>query len=344
MNIKTTPISLFDYDLPENQIAQTPAIPRESAKLMVLSKTSGSIEHKHVFDLPNYIKPDDIIIINNTKVFKARLLGTLNRSKVELFLIKPINQFEWLAIGKPGKKFKPGVIINIAENFNAKVIKHDQEETMIVSFDSNSEDVIKNADLYGHVPIPPYIKTEPKASDYQTSYAKVVGSVAAPTAGFHLTTNIRHKLFQIGVEIYEITLHVGLGTFLPVKSKTVEEHKMHSEWVNIASETANAINIAKSQNRRIIAVGTTTVRTLEGIAKQNNGKITPYTGDVNLFITPGFKFNVIDAMLTNFHLPKSTLIILVSAFSGRKNILNAYHEAIQNNYRFFSFGDAMLII
>jgi S-adenosylmethionine:tRNA ribosyltransferase-isomerase len=342
-------ISLFNYKLPSDLIAQTPIYPRESANLMVLSKNSGAIKHQKVINLPQFINPGDVIVINNTKVFKARLLGSIdqpdgNPFKVELFLIRPEQNNTWLAIGKPGRKFKPGHKIIITDNLKAEIISYHPDGTMNVSFHLKAAEVIQLANIYGHVPVPPYIKQEPDTDLYQTSFAKVYGSVAAPTAGFHLTEKIRNLLLNKGVEILEITLHVGLGTFLPVKTSDINAHHMHAEWAEITQSVCNRINLAINEKRRIIAIGTTTVRTLEGVALLNHGKLTQFSGDINIFIKPGFKYQIIDAMLTNFHLPKSTLLILVSAFAGRKIILNAYDEAIKNNYRFFSFGDAMLII
>lgn len=343
-----TPINDYDFALPDERIAQTPAIPRESAKLMVLDRQTGTIEHHHVYDLPVFFKSGDVVVINNTKVFKARLLGEIindgQTHTVEILLSKPLDTYTWLAIGKPGKKLKPNIRIDIAENFSVIIVEHHTSQTLIVKFEEPTDKIMELANRYGHVPNPPYIKHEPNSSDYQTSYAKILGSAAAPTAGFHLTPHIRQQLTQKGVEIHEITLHVGLGTFLPVKSEFIEDHTMHSEWVNITAEVTSAINKAKSEHRRIIAVGTTSVRTLEGIAALHNGQLIPYTGDIKLFIKPGFQFHIMDAMLTNFHTPKSTLVILVSAFAGREKILHAYDQAIKNDYRFFSFGDAMLII
>lgn len=324
----STSIHYFEYVLPLNRIAQMPAVPRESAKLMILDRKTKTIQHKQVADLPDFFKNGDVIIVNNTKVFRARLKS----DNKELFLIRPIEKNTWLAIGK---KLHPGMRIEFAANFIAHIVEKLPDGTLHVSF--NQENVIDFANKYGDIPIPPYIKTIPKDNEYQTSYAKYEGSVAAPTAGFHFTPAILETLKQKGVTILEITLHVGLGTFLPIKSETLEEHAIHSEWVSVSNEVAHAITQAKKEKRRIIAVGTTTVRTLEGT------NATSHEGDVNLFIQPGYKFKIIDAMVTNFHLPKSTLIVLVSAFADREFILKAYKEAVDHEYRFYSFGDAMLI-
>jgi len=340
----TTSIDEFNYNLPKEYIAQSPANPRESAKLMVLHKTNGTIEHRTVADLPSCFHAGDIIVINNTKVFHARLRATVNEKPAELFLVRPQFDSTWLALGKPGKRFTVHSTVTIASDFKGTVIEKNPDGTFIIAFDVTPQEVIEKANQYGEVPVPPYIKKIPKDSDYQTVYAKNEGSVAAPTAGFHLTQQILARLKEKGVTILEITLHVGLGTFMPIKTETLESHAMHSEWVNVPGDVAGTINKAKLHNQRIIAIGTTTVRTLEGVAALHHGRLSAYQGDVNLFITPGFTFNVVNAMLTNFHLPKSTLIVLVSAFTGRETILTAYREAVNHKYRFYSFGDAMLII
>lgn len=336
-------VSDFDYDLPINRIAQTPMTPREAAKLMVLSRDTGSIEHYYVRDLPSFFRAGDVVIVNNTKVFHARLHGITNGSRVELFLIRPKGNNQWLALGKPGKKFHVGASVTIAPDFIASVKQKYDDGTFVVSFPLSSDEVIEKANTYGEVPAPPYIKTIPKDEEYQTSYAKIVGSVAAPTAGFHLTKQIRDQLTKKGVTILEITLHVGIGTFMPIKSETLADHTMHSEWAHISREVAETITKAKNNKQRIIAIGTTTVRTLEGVAKINQSKVKKFSGDIDLFIKSGFRFQIVDAMLTNFHLPKSTLIVLVSAFAGQEHVLHAYKEAIAKKYRFYSFGDAMFI-
>lgn len=323
-----TNIHQFDYPLPQDLIAQTPATPRESAKLMVLNRKTKTIKHDHIYNLPNYFTKGDVIVINNTKVFHARLRS----GNKELFLVRPLKNNLWLAIGR---KLFPGMNVKFSEDFIASIHEKHPDGTLRVSF--NQDKVITFANKYGEVPIPPYIHSIPSDREYQTSYAKIDGSVAAPTAGFHLTKNIRTQLKQKGVQILEITLHVGLGTFLPIKTEAVEEHIMHSEWVEILPGVSKKITDAKKEKRRVIAIGTTTTRALEGTQAQ------PFQGDVDLFIKPGCTFHIVDAMLTNFHLPKSTLLVLVSAFSNREFILEAYNEAVKNNYRFYSFGDAMFI-
>ncbi len=337
-------IESFTYDLPAKQIAQIPADPRESAKLMVLDREKHHIQNRTVADLPDYFHEGDVLVVNNTKVFRARLRGIVGEGKIELFLVRPLSGTSWLALAKPARKLAPGKIVHIADNFSARVLKKNQDGTIIVDFDMPPNETREKANIYGSVPIPPYIKTIPDAAAYQTSYAKYEGSVAAPTAGFHFTPAIMHTLKAKGVTILEITLHVGLGTFLPIKSKTVETHAIHTEWAHVSRQVADEITNAKKQNRRVIAVGTTTVRTLEGVATLSGGTVKSYEGDIGLFIMPGFRFRVINGMITNFHLPKSTLIVLVSAFAGREYILEAYKNAVRNNYRFYSFGDAMLIL
>lgn len=342
-------IAAYDYLLPKERIAQKPMEPREEAKLMIVPKDGSSILHKHVRDIPNYILPTDILVVNNSKVFNARLSALLRNNneqeikRVELFLIRPKESTQWIALGRPGKAIKEGYTMHIAQDFCATVTQKENDGTLIVDFNEKPDKVMEKADLYGTVPTPPYIKTLSNKEEYQTVYAKAVGSVAAPTAGFHLTKSLIETLKTKGVTILEITLHVGLGTFMPVKTQSVHEHTMHSEWVEIPQSVASTINAAKRERRRIIAIGTTTTRALEGVAKANDGRVIAYSGDVNLFITPGFTFTVIDGLLTNFHLPKSTLLMLVSVFAGYDRIKDAYGKAVENTYRFFSFGDAMFI-
>lgn len=341
-----TDLDSYDYRLPLSHIAQSRAMPRESAKLMVIDRNTQSRTHAHIADLPAYILPTDVVVINNTKVFHARLGATIASyaKPLELFLVKPIDETRWLVLAKPAKKLHIHMPITIADDFVATVSEKHDDGTLVVDFHLPPATVIAKANTYGSVPVPPYIKTIPSEREYQTVYAKTVGSVAAPTAGFHLTENILAQLTQKGVTILEITLHVGLGTFLPIKSNTLESHTMHAEWAQISDTVAKEIVQAKKEKRRVIAIGTTTVRTLEGVAAQHNGSIIPWAGDINLFIKPGFQFQVVDAMLTNFHLPKSTLLVLVSTFGGHQFIMQAYQEAIERNYRFYSFGDAMLIL
>ncbi|MBP9695524.1 MAG: tRNA preQ1(34) S-adenosylmethionine ribosyltransferase-isomerase QueA [Candidatus Magasanikbacteria bacterium] len=360
----------FDYNLPSELIAQIPTTPRDHSRLMLVDKKKKTIEHHNFYDIVEYLKKGDLIVWNNSKVFKARLLGKLLKSTgenlwehkrdIEIFLIKPKeNQGVWQVLAKPGRHVASGMRVSFGEDFYCDVMLKENDGTILVQFPDDEESVRQKANQYGHIPVPPYVKDEPhELESYQTVYAKSVGSVAAPTAGFHFTPDLIEKLKSKGVEFAEVTLHVGLGTFLPVKTERIEDHTMHSEWVELTDENAEKINLAKKEGRRVVAVGTTTVRTLEGIAMLHHfmdkryaigdnqkPSIFPYRGELNLFITPGFEFRVIDAMITNFHLPKSTLLMLVSAFAGdREFMLKCYEKAVEERYRFFSFGDAMLIV
>lgn len=337
----------FDYELPEKLIAQKPASPRESARLLVLDRAKDAVTHAKVRDLPSFLRKGDVLVVNVSKVFKARLTGKLGdakKSEIELFLVRPEGKF-WRALARPGRKLEHGSKISIARGFTATVQWKDADGSVLVGFGLPSETVIRKADRYGEVPLPPYIKRKPRTSaEYQTAYAKTVGSVAAPTAGFHLTKPLIAKLKKKGVEFLEVTLHVGLGTFLPIRSEDLEGHKMHAELVAIPEATVKAILKAKIERRRVIAVGTTTVRALEGAVQRCGGELCAWHGDVDLFISPGFRFKVVDALMTNFHLPKSTLLVLVSALAGRERILRAYKEAVKKRYRFYSYGDASLIV
>lgn len=354
----------FDYALPQDRIAQHPMEPRERAGMMVVDRDMQTIEHKHISDLPDYFRRGDLLVWNNSKVFKARLFGRLisangdflieHPNPIELFLVRPTeNVGVWQALARPGRHVRMGMRIailrhdqqRIADGFVCDVLVKEKTGTLLVQFTCDADQVRALANEHGHVPLPPYVKDERHELEvYQTAYAKKEGSVAAPTAGFHLTSELIARIKEKGVEIVEVTLHVGLGTFLPVKTERIEDHTMHSEWVEVSEETAAAVNRAKAEGRRVIAIGTTTVRTLEGVAGPLS-VVHPYHGDLNLFILPGFQFQIVDAILTNFHLPKSTLLMLVSAFAGDQDfLLHCYHEAVRNEYRFYSFGDAMLIV
>lgn len=347
----------FDYNLPAERIAQAPVEPRDSSRLMVVDRANKQFTHRHFFDIVEYLQPGDLLVWNNSKVFKARLSGRLLSNKgeplhehakpVEIFLVRPMeNPGVWKVLAKPGRHVKPGTRVQFASDFWCDVIIKEVEGTILVQFADDAETVRAKANQYGSVPLPPYVKDEKHELDtYQTMYARHEGSVAAPTAGFHFTPALVEKLKQKGVEFAEVTLHVGLGTFLPVKSERVADHVMHSEMVEVSEETAVAINRAKQTGRRVVAVGTTTVRTLEGVAQfSNTTTMRAYTGDINIFITPGFHFKIVDALITNFHLPKSTLLMLVAAFAGdRQFILSCYTEAVAQKYRFYSFGDAMFL-
>jgi len=333
----------FDYNLPDKMIAQKPIRPRDHSRLMVLNRDTGKIQHEHFYDLPRFLKPGDVLVFNESKVFKARLCGRLNSHEVEVFLLRG-NEALWSTLARPGKKIKPGDQIKFDKGLTASVIKKRDNGIIEIEFNYDGDELMDIISRIGQVPTPPYVKAAPdKLEDYQTVYAKNLGSVAAPTAGFHFTPELLEKIQGQGVDLEFITLHVGMGTFRPVQTDNLEEHEMHEEFVEIDTKTAERINRARQEGRRIIAVGTTTTRALEGVAAINYGKLVGYASDVNLFIKPGFKFQIIDSLITNFHLPKSTLIVLVSALAGRDNTMSAYHEAIKQGYRFYSFGDAMLI-
>ncbi len=348
--------SEFDFFLPTDQIAQQSVEPRDHSRLMIVHKKEKTMEQGHFYDIINFLKPGDLLVWNNSKVFKARLLGKLlsqnnqglweHKRDVEVFLVRPMkNMGVWKALSKPGKHVQNGMRVEFAPDFFCDVMMKEKDGTLLVQFEEDEGEVRRKSNIYGHIPIPPYVKQEPQDFDkYQTVYSKHEGSVAAPTAGFHFTPELIEKIKALGVEFAEVTLHVGLGTFLPVKTDRVEEHTMHAECVELTPENAEKINRAKQEGRRVIAVGTTTVRTLEGIAKESSRGVIPYSGDLNIFITPGFEFKIIDGLITNFHLPKSTLVMLVSGFAGDTQfLLDCYKKAVEEKYRFFSFGDAMFI-
>src|SRR3989339_2227343 len=339
----------FDYQLPREYIAQKPQEPRDHSRLMVVDKGKKSVVHDSFFNLLQYLRPDDLLVWNNSRVFKARLFGILEGGKgeelwhgqqVEIFLIKPQeNEGVWQVLGKPGRRLAPGMRVRFAPDFFCDIMVKSRTGEILVQFSGlTAEQVRQKANQYGHVPVPPYVKDEPHQLDiYQTVYARAEGSVAAPTAGFHFTPDLIEKIKKRGVQLAEITLHVGLGTFLPVKAERVDDHVMHSEYVELTAVNAELINQAKKDGRRIIAVGTTTVRTLEGLAQQagfHDQRLEPYQGEINIFIRPGFSFQIIDGLITNFHLPRSTLLMLVAAFAGdTKFVLDCYEEAKAKNYR-----------
>ena len=334
----------FDYYLPENLIAQTPVEPRDSSRLLVFDKSTDTIEHKHFFDIKDYLKKGDVLVRNNTKVLPARMFAkTKNGGNVEVLLLKRFDLTEWEVLVKPGKKCKPGAIIKISEELSMEVLSTIDEagsRRVKFIFDGVFEDIISRL---GEMPLPPYITEKLKDQGrYQTVYAKFDGSAAAPTAGLHFTQELMEKIQEKGIEFARVQLNVGLGTFRPVKSENILEHEMHVEYYNIDKETAEIINKAKREGRRVIAVGTTSVRTLES-ASNDEGMIEKLTDNTSIFIHPGYKFKFVDNLLTNFHTPESTLLMLVSAMAGRENILKAYAHAVDEEYRFFSYGDAMLI-
>ena len=335
----------FYYDLPQERIAQTPLEDRTSSKLLVLDRETGNVEHKHFRDILEYLKPGDCLVMNNTRVIPARLYGSKEGTggKIEFLLLKRISLDDWEVILKPGKKAKPGARFEFGDGLlKAEVLEVIEDGKRIVRFEYDGvwEEIL---DRLGEMPLPPYIKE--KLTDrerYQTVYSKIEGSAAAPTAGLHFTNELLEKVREMGVSIAELTLHVGLGTFRPVSVENAEEHIMHTEYYEVTKESAEIINTARKRGGRIIAVGTTSVRTLETVAKEN-GEMCEQCGDTNIFIYPGYKFKAVDGLITNFHLPESTLLMLVSALAGKENILSAYKTAVDNEYRFFSFGDAMFI-
>lgn len=337
-------ISDFDYDLPEERIAQTPIEPRDAARLMVLHPKDGTIEHRRFYELGAYLQTGDVLIFNDTRVIPARLIGVRSQTggKAEVFLLRQIDKDQWEALVKPGKKVRVGSIIHFGDELSCEILAHTDFGGRIVRFlyDGVFEEIL---DRLGTMPLPPYIHE--KLADrerYQTVYSRVKGSAAAPTAGLHFTESLMQELRDKGIQFGFVTLHVGLGTFRPVHVDVIEDHVMHKEFYSVPAETAKLIQTAKQEGRRIVAVGTTSIRTLEASAAQT-GSIEAGTGWTDIFIYPGYRFNVVDAVITNFHLPKSTLIMLVSAFAGRAFTLEAYRTAVEEKYRFFSFGDAMLI-
>ncbi len=335
----------FDYYLPEKLIAQTPLEKRDTSRLMVLDKTTGKIEHKHFYNIVDYLEEGDTLVLNDTKVLPARLIGEKEETKavIEILLLKNISGDDWECLVKPARRIKVGTVVTFGSGeLKAKCIKEEPEgiRHFTLIYDGILMEILEHL---GTMPLPPYIHEKLKdQSRYQTVYAKEIGSAAAPTAGLHFTKELLEQLTKKGVNIAYITLHVGLGTFRPVSVDKVEEHEMHSEYYQMTKETAELLKKTKENKKRIIAVGTTSTRTLETIMTKYN-EFTECSGWTNIFIYPGYKFKAIDALITNFHLPKSTLVMLVSALAGRENILNAYKTAVQEEYRFFSFGDAMLI-
>ena len=335
----------FYYDLPEERIAQTPLKDRASSKLLVLDRESKSISHDIFRDIKNYLNKGDLLVMNNTRVIPARLYGVKEGtgSKIEFLLLKRIDINRWEIIVKPGKKAREGAKFEFGDGLlKAEVIEVKEDGNRIVEFSYNGvfEEIL---DKLGQMPLPPYIKEKLEDKErYQTVYSKHEGSAAAPTAGLHFTNELLSEIEEMGVNLAYVTLHVGLGTFRPVKCDNVTEHVMHTEEYFIDKKTADLINETKKRGNKVIAVGTTSVRVLESVA-DDNGMVKASEGSTNIFIYPGYKFKVVDRLITNFHLPESTLLMLVSALADRDSILNAYNEAIKENYRFFSFGDAMLI-
>ena len=337
-------LDLFDYELPQNLIAQEPLIERDKAKLMVLDRRSGEIKHDIFYNIVNYVNKNDVIVINESKVINARIFGQKEKTgaKIECFILEKKDEFTYLALLKPSKRLKVNdkVFIDIEKDIFFIVLEKYEEGKALVNFNQAGEKIIKE---FGHVPLPPYIKKNNiDNSFYQTVYAKKEGSVAAPTAGLHFTKELIKKLKDKGIFFAKINLEIGLDTFKPITEEDITKHKIHTERFSISKSSVNKIIEAKNLGGKVISVGTTTTRVLETVMSKY-GYLKSCKGKTDLYIYPGYKFKIIDMLITNFHLPKSTLIVLVSAFAGRENILNAYNIAIKNNYRFFSFGDCMLI-
>ena len=338
-------LSDFDYELPSELIAQTPIKTRDQSRLMVLDKKTGEYTHKHFYDIINELHKGDVLVLNDTKVIPARLIGTKEETGavIELLLLKDLGNNIWECLSRPAKRLKVGTTIIFSDKLKAEVVAKKDEGLVHVKILYEGI-LMEILDELGSMPLPPYIheKLEDK-NRYQTVYAKNIGSAAAPTAGLHFTEELLEELKKKGIEIVFITLHVGLGTFRPVEEENILEHHMHSEYYNMTKEVADQLNKAKKEGRKIYAVGTTSTRTLETIIHKYH-EFRECSGNTDIFIYPGFEFQAIDCLITNFHLPKSTLVMLVSAFSSKENILHAYEEAVKEKYRFFSFGDAMLIL
>ena len=334
----------FDYYLPKELIAQTPLQERDHSKLLVMDRNTGELTHDRFDNIINYLNKGDVLVVNNTKVLPARLIGNKidTNAVIEVLMLKELDNDTWECLSKPAKRVKIGTIIKFSDELSCECVKIGEDGIRHFKFIYNGI-FLEILDRLGEMPLPPYIHEKLKDKTmYNTVYAKEIGSAAAPTAGLHFTTELIDKIKEKGVIVENITLHVGLGTFRPVEVEDVKNHKMHSEYYEMSEGTAKVLNEAKKNNKKIVAVGTTTTRTLETILNLYP-EFKECSGWTDIFIYPGFKFKAIDALITNFHLPKSTLVMLVSAFSKKEYILNAYNEAVKNKYRFFSFGDAMLI-
>lgn len=336
----------FDYRLPPDRIAQIPAEPRDSARLLVLDRADGSRCHAHFRDLPDFLRPDDLLVRNETRVIPARLHGEKEGTgtRVEFLLLKQLSSTDWEVILKPGRRLPPGSAVRFSPDLTAEILSKGAEGVCRVRFrhEGSFEEIL---DRLGETPLPPYITDRSAPAErYQTVYARTAGSAAAPTAGLHFTPELFEALAARGVETADVLLHVGLGTFRPVKAEVVEEHRMHAEHYEVTDEAAERINRARQEGRRVIAVGTTSVRVLESAWDAESGTVRAGSGETDIFLYPGKSFHVTEGMITNFHLPQSTLLMLVAAFAGRGEILDVYREAVERGYRFFSFGDAMLIL
>lgn len=340
-----TNLNTYYYELPEDLIAQTPIEPRDASRLLVYHKDTKQIEHKHFYDIADYFKKGDVLVVNNSRVIPARLYGvkTETNANIEIFLLKRINLTNFEVLAKPAKRLKIGTIVKFSDDLSCEVLEKKEDGNLIIKFIFNGvfEDIL---DRIGSMPLPHYIKRKLENKErYQTVYSEIKGSSAAPTAGLHFTKDLLQKLKDKGVIVVEVLLHVGLGTFRPVKDDNILKHRMHSEYYCLTKENADIINLAKKEGRRVIATGTTSVRVLETCAVEK-GIIKENCGETNIFIYPPYKFKIVDALITNFHLPKSTLIMLVSAFTSVEETLNVYKTAVNEKYRFFSFGDACLFI
>ncbi|MCF7874061.1 MAG: tRNA preQ1(34) S-adenosylmethionine ribosyltransferase-isomerase QueA [Candidatus Omnitrophica bacterium] len=332
----------YDFKIPKELIAQSPRRPRDKSRLLVLDRKSKELDEKVFSDIVNFFQKGDCLVLNNTKVFKARIFGKKETgAKIEIFLLQDLEKGVWQCLVKPAKRAKIGSKVFFLENFQAEVKERTEKGLFIVQF--QPQDIKKLIENAGKTPLPPYIKKESELESYQTVYAKNTGAVAAPTAGLHFTKSLIDNLEKKGVKIIHLTLHCGLGTFQPIKEKNIRDHQMAEEYLEISKKTAEIINRAKSENKKIFAVGTTAVRSLESAAN-NNSQLTDYQGQTSLYIIPGYKFKIVDALITNFHTPLSTNLVLVSSFSSLELIKKAYCYAQKNKFRFFSFGDAMIII
>ncbi len=342
----------FDYHLPESLIAQHPANPRDAARLFCLGRASGEIQHRLFHELPELLLPGDTLVVNNSKVLAARLIGKRESGGVcELLLLREHETGVWEALAKPGKRMRPGDVLHFGDDtLTAEILSTLPGGGKMVKLRYDTATIFEKLDQFGCMPLPPYIKEQlHDNSEYQTVYAKAPGSAAAPTAGLHFTDGLLAKIKETGVQIAEITLHVGLGTFLPVKEDEIDDHVMHSEYFILDETAANILNKTRKSGGRVVAVGTTSCRTLESVATRQgltlaDGEFSPAGGETDIFIKPGYEFKAIDGLITNFHLPESTLLMLVAAFCGYENMMRAYREAVEREYRFFSFGDAMYII
>lgn len=336
-------VDLFDFDLPPERIATRPITPRDAARLLVVE--DGDIADSAVKALPDFLQPGDVMVFNNTRVIPARLLGKRGDAKIEVTLHKRLGDDTWQAFAKPGKKLKLHETFTVADDFSAEVLEKLETGEVVLRFDCGGEKLFAQLHRYGSMPLPPYMRREADSADderYQTVFAKEAGAVAAPTAGLHFTPELLAAIDARGVKRVEVTLHVGAGTFLPVKVDDTENHQMHSEDIVITAEQADAINAAKAAGGRIVAVGTTAMRVLESVTDES-GVVQPYLGDTSIFITPGYRFKAVDVLMTNFHLPRSTLFMLISAFAGLPEMQAAYAHAIAQEYRFYSYGDGCLL-